>query len=122
VPTCITFARGSRLGEQEEAQRAFRFALRDAERCDARVDAMRALLGLCGVQLRRGKIPAAKAYAEKAHSLAREGDARPELAWALYALGEVASALDQPAEAASFYRAAFEAHEPGLKERGIGPA
>jgi DNA-binding transcriptional LysR family regulator/tetratricopeptide (TPR) repeat protein len=110
------------LGEPEEAQRAFRFALRDAERCDARVDAIRALLGLCGVQLRRGKISAAKGYAEKAHSLARAGDARPELARALYALGEVASAQDRPVDAASFYRAAFEVHEPGLTERATRPA
>jgi tetratricopeptide (TPR) repeat protein len=100
----------ARLGEQDEAQRAFRFALRDAERCDARIEAMRALLGLCGVQLRRRKVSAAKSYAEKACSLARQGDARPELARALYALGQVASAENRPTDAAAFYREAFDVH------------
>jgi DNA-binding transcriptional LysR family regulator len=111
----------SRLGEHDEAQRAFRFALREAERCDARVDAIRALLGLCGVQLQRGRIAAAKGYAEKAHALAREGDSRPEQANALYALGEIAMAEDRPADAAVFFRSAFETHASKVTERATRP-
>jgi DNA-binding transcriptional LysR family regulator/tetratricopeptide (TPR) repeat protein len=106
----------SRLGEHDEAQRAYRFALREAERCDARVDALRALLGLCWVQLERSKIAAAKGYAERAHALARECDNRPELAVALYALGEIAIAEDRPSDAASFYRSAFETQTMQVKE------
>jgi tetratricopeptide (TPR) repeat protein len=107
----------AQLGEHDEAQRAFRFALRDAERCDARVDAMRALLGLCKVQLGRGKTAAAKGYAERAHSLARDGGPPPELARALYALGEVASAQERPGNAASFFRAAFDVHAYSLTQQ-----
>jgi DNA-binding transcriptional LysR family regulator/tetratricopeptide (TPR) repeat protein len=105
------------LGEHEEAQRAFRFALRDAERCDARVDVLHALLGLCFVHLQRGKVALAKGYADRAQTLAREGDTRPELARCLYALGEIASAQDRSSEAASYYRAAFEAHVSHFPER-----
>jgi len=96
------------LGEHGEAQRAFRFALRDAERCDARVDAVRALLGLCFVQLRRDEVTSAQGYADRAHVLATQGGTRPELARSLFALGEIAAARKRSSEAASFYRAAFE--------------
>ena len=99
----------SSQGEEREALRAFRFALRDAERCDARVDAMQALLGICTVELRSGRVAAAKSCAERARVLATELGARPELGSALYALGEVASAEDRIGDAASLYRAAFEA-------------
>ena len=109
----------SSLGEDEEGQRAFRFALRDAVRCDARVEVVHALLGLCTLQLRGGKVAAAKGYAEKARSLAQELGARPELASALYALGEVASAEDRAGDAASLYRAAFD--ERSLTERPTRP-
>jgi tetratricopeptide (TPR) repeat protein len=96
-------------GEQDEAQRAFGFALRDAERCAARLDTIRALLGLSCVHLQRGKIAAAQRHADRAHTLAREGESRPELARCLYVLGEIASAQDRSSDAASFYRSAFEA-------------
>lgn len=80
-------------------------------------DALRALLGLCLVHLQRGNVAVAKTYADRAHTLAQEGDARPELAHSLYALGEIATAQDRSTDAAAFYRAAFEAHASHFPER-----
>ncbi len=109
----------ARLGQHDDALQGFKLALRDAERCDARGDATRALLGLCEVLLARGRTTAARAHAERALSLARERDAKAHLARALFAMGEIAMATDATDEAAGYYREAYVAGA-GAPAHGAG--
>jgi DNA-binding transcriptional LysR family regulator len=87
--------------------RAFRLALADAERCDARKEAIRAWLGLCALELRRKKKTAARRAAAKAHALALDNGSPSLVGITLFALADVAIADGQPRRAAELYRAAF---------------
>jgi tetratricopeptide (TPR) repeat protein len=89
------------------ALRAFRLSLADAERCDARSEAIRAWLGLSAVSLRRRQLAKARAAATKAHALALENGAGAVVGATLFALAEIAAAAGDSEHSAELYRAAF---------------
>ncbi len=94
--------------QPEEALRAYRLALAEARRCDARTEAIVALLGIGAVHLRHGHLTRAQHHAARAHALARAGGSRGELARTLSVLGQVAAARGQIGEGMSLFREAYE--------------
>jgi DNA-binding transcriptional LysR family regulator/tetratricopeptide (TPR) repeat protein len=95
------------LDDLDAAQRAFQLALRDAERCSARTEEVRASLGLCAVGLRLEKPALSERAARRAHERAVEHGAVDLIAMTLFALAEVAMAALRRDDGAELYRAAF---------------
>ncbi|MCU1277238.1 MAG: hypothetical protein JWM53_784 [bacterium] len=82
-----------------EAERAFRFAVRAAERASASAEEVQARLGLVDARLRRGQIAAAANASERVRRLARASRSRHAEAAALLASAEIESRRGRTARA-----------------------
>jgi DNA-binding transcriptional LysR family regulator/predicted negative regulator of RcsB-dependent stress response len=103
-------------GEGPGARHAFELAVRDAVHCGARIEQIRALVGLSTTELRRGDYTRARAFASEAHALVQSGDAPFARATPLIALAEVSTSEGRHADAAALYREALAL----TSERGAG--